>query len=194
MRKFERMRTQSVAFALMLGASGAACAAPFPTRDQNPRSSASACRTPLPASITDGWSMGMNLNWGSTALIQAHEDEALIVDAETREARLTAQRALTERIAVRLQIPYRYTGAGSLDGFIDDWHDIFGLPRAPGPPPRRSDAHGVRAQRSGAVRCEILVQRPADVSIDLGYELQKTPSSSLTAWSSVEAPTGDAPV
>ena len=54
--------------------------------------------------------------------------ETLIVDAETREARLTLQAPLSDRFAFQLQLPYRYTGAGNLDGFIDGWHDAFGLP------------------------------------------------------------------
>jgi Protein of unknown function (DUF3187) len=189
----KRMRIQSVAFALMLGASGAASAAPFPTRDQNPLLSGFGLPTPLPASITDGWSVGMNLNWGSTALIQAHEDEALIVDAETREARLTIQRALTERIAVRLQVPYRYTGAGSLDGFIDDWHDAFSLPEG-ARPILPEDQMRMAYTHNGPVLLDMDSSYSgfADASLDFGYALRMTPSSSLAAWLSLEAPTGDA--
>ena len=187
------MRIKPVACTLMLGAFGAASAAPFPTSDQNPLLSGFGLPTPLPASITDGWSIGMNLNWGSTALIQAHEDEALIVDAETREVRLTVQRALTERIAVRLQVPYRYTGAGSLDGFIDDWHDIFSFPEGDRPL-LPEDQMRMAYTRNGPALFDMESSYSgfADVSIDLGYALQMTPSSSLTAWLSLEAPTGDA--
>jgi hypothetical protein len=187
------MKNQCVACALMVSAFGAASAAPFPTRDQSPLLSGVGLPTPLPASVSDGWSMGLHLNWGNTALVQAHGDEALIVDAETREARLTIQRTLTERLAVQLQIPYRYTGAGSLDGFIDDWHDVFSLPEG-ARPILAEDEMRIAYTRSGPVLFDMKSSYSAlaDVSLDLGYELRTTRSSSLAAWLSVEAPTGDA--
>ncbi len=62
--------------------------------------------------------------------MQSQGDEALLVDAETREARVTLQRPVDGHggFAWQLQLPYRYTGGGSLDSFIDSWHDTFGLP------------------------------------------------------------------
>ena len=75
----------------------------------------------------------LDFNWGSSALIQSNGDEELIVDAETRETRLTLRRALGERFALQASVPYRYVGPGSLDSFIDDWHDAFGLPEGARP-------------------------------------------------------------
>ena len=54
--------------------------------------------------------------------------------------------------------------------------------------------YALRTTRSGPVLFDMdsSYSGLADVSVDFGYELRTTPSSSLTAWLSLEAPTGDA--
>ncbi|MGH8177885.1 MAG: DUF3187 family protein [Steroidobacter sp.] len=195
MRGAKRLKKVSVAFALIFAAADAASAAPLPTRDQNPLLAGFGLPTPMPASLSNetAWSLATDFNWGSTALVQAHGAEALIVDAETQEVRVTIRRTLTNRFAFQLQIPWRYIGAGSLDGFINDWHDIFSLPEG-ARPILPIDQMLIAYSRNGAA----LMHRDAsqsgvgDISLDFGYALHSTPSSSTSAWLSLELPTGDA--
>lgn len=166
-------------------------------RDQNPLLAGFGLPSPMPTHLSErserGWSGGVDLHWGSTALMQADGSEYLLVDAETREARLTLQAPLSGRVSFQLELPYRYTGAGSLDGFIDSWHDTFGLPdgaRSDLPSDDlnityirdRSRPFDLRSSASGL----------ADIQASLGYDIVASEGSALSAWLNVKLPTGDA--
>ena len=164
--------------------------APFVVRDQNALLAGFGLPTAMPTRIPlKNLSGGVDLYWGSTAIMQERGDEALLVDAETREARLTVQSSLTHtRFAWQLQLPYRYTGGGSLDSFIDSWHDTFGLPdgaRSALP----SDRIGIAYTRAGTRRLNIdsSASGLGDIQAALGYEFPL-----LTAWLTIKLPTGDA--
>jgi hypothetical protein len=149
--------------------------------------------TRLAAGEHRGWSGGLDFFWGSTALIQEQGAESLIVDAETREARLTLQAPLSKRFAFQLQLPYRYTGAGNLDGFIDSWHDTFGLPdgaRSELP----DDAINITYARDQARRLGMTSSASGlmDIQASLGYDVIASDVSALSAWLNVKLPTGDA--
>src|SRR6185436_1762963 len=122
------LSSRFVVFAATFTACIAARAEPFSVRDQNPLLAGFGLPAAMPARLENQtFSASMDLFWGSTALIQDDGFESLTVDAETREARFSLQGAINDRLSWQLQVPYRYTGGGSLDGFIDSWHDMFGL-------------------------------------------------------------------
>lgn len=166
--------------------------APFATRDQNPLLAGLGLPTAMPSRVADGWTAGMDIFWGSTALAQEQGNEELLVDAETREARVTLQGAITDRIAWQLQVPYRYTGGGNLDGFIDSWHDFFGLAEGARPLLHRDQTNIVYA-RSGVRDPDIRSSASglADIQAALGYSVHASADSAIMAWLSVELPTGD---
>lgn len=180
---------------LLLFVSTGACAAPFPTRDQNPLLAGFGLPHAMPARIAaaDEWQFGADFNWGSSAILQANSREALVVDAETRELRATIGRGLGDRFALQLQIPYRTTSAGSLDGFIDDWHGWFSLPKGDRPL-LPEDRYRIGYRRDGVSALDIHSSSSglADISADVGYQIAADATSSLAAWLSVKLPTGDA--
>lgn len=147
----------------------------------------------MPSRVADGLTTRMDVYWGSTALMQESGNEALLVDAETREARFTLQGALSERLSWQVQLPYRYTGGGNLDGFIDGWHDFFGLSegaRSTLP----SDQIDIAYTRAGVRKLDIGSSRngPADVQAALGYQVHNSTDSAMMTWLTVKLPTGDA--
>lgn len=172
----------------------AATAEPFPARDLNPLLAGFGLPSALPARLSgDSWSIAADLNWASTSLVQRSGDEQLIVDAETREARVTLGRSWSNGFAAQLEVPYRYTGGGVLDDAIDSWHDFFGLPegaRAVMP----TDQIGIAYARDGAVLLDVESSGTGlgDVSLDLGRTLLSTSSSAAALWLSVKLPAGDA--
>lgn len=165
----------------------------FVVRDQNPLLAGVGLPVTLPAIIPYGPSARVDLYWGSTALMQARGDEALLVDAETREARLTLFGSFNDaRIGWQLQLPYRYTGGGNLDSFIDSWHDTFGLPDgARSALPR--DQIGIAYSRDGTRPLTIDSSNSGvgDIQAAIGYQVPNHVAA-LTAWLTVELPTGDA--
>ena len=139
------------------------------------------------------WTLAADLNWASVSLVQRAGSEQLIVDAETREARVTVGRSWPSGFAAQLEIPYRYTGGGVLDSAIDSWHDLFGLPegtRAVSPQDRIRIAYA----RGNTVLFDVQSSQAglADISLDFGRSLSSTASSAATAWLSVKLPSGDA--
>lgn len=182
-----------LAIALLLIAPLAA-ADPFPSRDLNPLLAGFGLPSALPARLTSAsWSVATDLNWASTALVQRAGSELLIVDAETREARVTIGRSWSGGFAARLELPYRYTGGGVLDHAIDSWHDLFNLPagvRSSMP----TDRVRIVYERAGAKLIDIdsSASGLADASLDFGYSLRSTTATAAAAWLSIKLPTGDA--
>lgn len=167
--------------------------APFVIRDQNPLLAGFGLPAAMPASSPRRLSGGIDLAWGSTALMQSQDDEALLVDAETREARVTLQGPLMDTgFAWLLQLPYRYTGGGNLDSFIDSWHDTFGLSDGARSALSR-DQIGIVYTRAGTREVDInsSVSGLGDIQAALGYTLP-TEAAALMAWLTIELPTGDA--
>jgi Protein of unknown function (DUF3187) len=183
----------SLLITAIIGATTVAKAEPLPTSDQNPLLAASGIPLPLPARApTDGWRMSADLNWASTALSQRNAQELLVVDAETRELRLTLERPLTDRWSVNVQLPFRELSGGSLDSFIDNWHDVFGLPEG-ARPMQPHDRLRVHYSREGAIVIEEGRSQSglADASAAIGYQLLSTPDSAARAAISIDLPMGE---
>ena len=50
------------------------------------------------------------------------------MDAEVIETRFHVEHSFWPKISLRAELPWRRVSGGSLDGFIENWHDFFGLP------------------------------------------------------------------
>jgi hypothetical protein len=187
------LRPAHLALPLLL-ISAPAAADPFPARDLNPLLAGFGLPAALPARLSsETWTLAADLNWASVSLVQSAGSEQLVVDAETREARVTIGRSWSNGFAAQLQIPYRYTGGGLLDSAIDSWHELLGLPegtRAFSPQDRvriayasgNSIAFDVQSSQAGV----------ADISLDFGRSLSSTDSTAAAAWLSIKLPSGDA--
>jgi hypothetical protein len=55
-------------------------------------------------------------------------DETLTLDGETTRVELKYRYGLGERLEIGIRIPYVWHESGSLDSFIENWHQAFGLP------------------------------------------------------------------
>jgi hypothetical protein len=187
------LRRAHPALALLL-ISAPAAADPFPARDLNPLLAGFGLPAALPARVSgETWTFATDLNWASVSLVQRAGSEQLIVDAETREARMTIGRSWSSGFAAQLQIPYRYTGGGVLDDAIDSWHDLFGLPqgsRALSPKDRVRIAYA----NGNDVRFDVQSSQAGlgDISLDFGRSLASSASTAAAAWLSIKLPSGDA--
>jgi uncharacterized protein DUF3187 len=187
------LKRPGIAAALLLSANASA-AAPFPTRDLNPLLAGFGLPSALPARpSSESWSVAADLNWASTSLAQRADGEQLIVDAETREARVTIGRSWPSGFAAQLELPYRYTGGGVLDEAIDSWHDLFSLPQG-ARSAMPTDRVRIVYDHAGTTLIDIdsSTSGLADASLDFGYSLRSTTATAVAAWLSVKLPTGDA--
>ncbi len=55
-------------------------------------------------------------------------DEAVSLDGETLRAALRWERQASNRWRIGAELPWLVHGGGVLDGFIEGWHEFFGLP------------------------------------------------------------------
>jgi hypothetical protein len=167
-------------------------ATPFSVRDQNPLLAGFGLPVAIPSRVPELGTANLDFFWGSTALAQRQGSETILLDAETREARLTLQGSISTRLGWQVQVPYRYTGGGNLDGFIDSWHDIFGLSEGVRPLLPHDQIYIVYA-RSDVRQLEINSSTTGigDLQAALGYSLHASAGSAIMAWLSIELPTGD---
>lgn len=56
------------------------------------------------------------------------DDEIILLDGETYVATLALRYGLAEQLQVGIDLPWVWQSKGFLDGFIEDFHDLFGLP------------------------------------------------------------------
>lgn len=176
--------------ALLLSVS--AFAEPLPTTNQNPFLASIGLPAPLPALAAGQTNVAATLNWGSTAIVDIVGDELFILDAETRELRLAVTHAFDNRLSVRVELPYLYTGGGVLDGFIDDFHDLFGFSEGDRPLFRRDQmlAWYRHSGDQSFVTRTTSTEGVGDLALSLGASWIQSERTSLTTWLSVEAPTG----
>ncbi len=172
-----------------------AAADPFLTRDQNPftlvygQPLPTAARLPAPGSSTYSFSADI----ANTLNVETHDNETLYVDFEAYNLNLETTYALNERWAIKLDIPYIYRSGGSFDHAIDEWHKLFGLPRANRPEVADDDFRIVYAG-NGVTNTELSSSQSglADIQIGLGHSLHASASQALSVWAAIDLPVGDA--
>lgn len=172
---------------------GTAGAESLVTHEANPLLAGYGLPSTLPVRTAGPWSTRVDYHWGSAALIQADEDEHLVVDAETRDLELTLTRSMGEHWSFFAQVPYRELTGGTLDGFIDGWHELFGLPEG-ARPAQPKDRLFIRYRRDGRTGLQVDERTSGlgDVTVGLGRRLWNTSTSAARLWFTVEVPTGDA--
>jgi len=173
----------------------AAQAEPFLTRNQNPLLALYGLPSPLPARLPEagrGRVAGV-VNWANSANIDTSGNSAFTLDAETVEMRLHLEHSFWPKIAVRAELPWRRVSGGSLDGFIEDWHDFFGLPNGSRDRlPRDELLIEYRVADATLLRFDESTSGVGDIPLSIGYQLHASDTRSMSAWLTVKAPLGDA--
>jgi len=184
-----------VAAAMIAFSATSVQAEPLLTRNQNPLLALYGLPSPLPARLppAGGGRVAGVINWSNTEQQEFPADGNYTIDAEVFELRLHFDHGLGQRLAMHVELPWRRISEGSLDGFIDDWHGIFGLP---GGSRRRLPENQflIEFERRG----ETLLRRdePAsgigDIPVAIGYQLRASERAALSAWVTLKAPAGNA--
>jgi hypothetical protein len=172
-----------------------ASAEPFLTRNQSPLLALYGLPSPLPARLPEsgGGRVAGVVNWSNTEKDETSGDGTYTLDAEVFEFRLHLDHAFNERFAIHAELPWRQVSEGSLDGFIDDWHGIFGLP---GGSRRRlpEDELLIEFREGDAtlLRFDESSSGISDIPIAVGYQLHATDRTALATWLTAKAPVGNA--
>ena len=168
---------------------------PFLTRNQNPLLALYGLPSPLPARLPEAgrWRSAGVVNWSNSASIDASGTSSFTMDAEAIEVRMHVERALNPLVAMRAELPWRRVSGGSLDSFIENWHDWFGLPDGSRSRLPREDLrieHSVGGDTQ--LRVDESTSGPADIPLAAGYQLHVSEAHALATWLTVKVPVGDA--
>lgn len=170
-------------------------AEPLLVRNQHPLVALYGLPSPLPARLPEAGTtrIAAVINWSNFAVTESEEAAGFTLDGEVVETRLHVERSFGAGFALHGELAYRSLSEGSLDGFIEDWHDFFSLPNG-SRTELPEDQLLIEYHVSSAMPLHIdeSVSGVADIPISVGYQLRATETGAASAWLSVKAPTGKA--
>ena len=159
------------------------------TRDQNPI--LQPCYLPsIGFSSQAGWHYSHSLFVSNTYRVQSANNETLVIDVENyRYDFAFAYQRNDWRLTTK--IPLIFYRGGVLDGLIEDWHDIFGLPQRG----RKSNANGqFNVEYINNGQTVFLLNRAdndiGDIELSLSYQLTAEENRSTEVSLGIELPTG----
>lgn len=173
---------------------------PLATRQQHPMALTLMAFRPRRAVTQDEGTTGVGaqLAWSSIEEIQRNPvyapDELVSMDTETVRLTLRARHGLTEDLDMEVELPLMHAGSGMLDRFVEEFHDLFGLPS--GGRERNPDGqHDVRVESDGELLYSLdegfgLGDVPVFLTWSVREEDPDGPAVALRAG--VELPTGSA--
>ena len=134
----------------------------------------------------------LSLEAASHFLERAGGAEALMLDGETRRAALTNKYG-TSGADWGIEIPYMGHDTGSLDGFIERWHEFFGLPQGGRDQSPRNQLR-YTYERDGVERLRIVsaTSGVGDIRLLAGRSLGSMGKADVALRASLKLPTGDA--
>lgn len=163
--------------------------APLPIRTQSPLLRGAYLPLPVQSPGAGSWQFATGVQWSNTVNAGTAPGESYLVDGEAVELDLAL---VGSRGAWRFRagVPVSWRGAGTLDSFIESWHDLFGLPDGIRPQ-RPRDEYAIRYSRAGGPTIDAEGGTAlGDVQLEAGRVLYSREDRELTAWVGVELPTG----
>ncbi len=144
----------------------------------------------LPAADKSFFSASLNLS--NTLNVEDKTSENLFIDGETNELSLIYLFSVNDKTRIRFRIPFISHNAGSLDGFIDDFHNTFGFPEGERPKyPNDQLLFSYTRNGTELLHMEDANNGIGDISIDYAYQLYADSIQAGSLWTSINLPTGD---
>lgn len=169
-------------------------ASPFYVSDQNPLFAIYG----IPGTVS-GRNLGagrselqLALNLSNTIIREIRGNEDLLVDVESYRLNLIYGYGLNARWMMRFQLPFIHHGPGFMDDWIDNYHNLLGLPEDIRPfyP---NDQIQLSYNRDGQNLLDIRERSSGvgDLALQLAYQAYAQPDFYLNYWISLELPSGD---
>ncbi len=147
------------------------------------------------AAVLNNNQQQLNLNAfvHSNAIDSGSQNEALIIDGETRGLELVYRTGLTEKLEFAVAASWLNHSAGGLDSLIEGWHDAFSL--SDGDRDLFEEDQLLFRYQQGAKVTEVTQRQNgiSDTQVSLAYRLNQTQPSDLflSMRAGVNLPTGD---
>jgi hypothetical protein len=132
-------------------------------------------------------------NFTSSSSGSGSSAESVLLDGESQRVEFAGSQGLGNGWEIGFVLPWIDYSGGSLDSFIEDWHDTFGLPDGDRPGTRRDQLH---FQYTRAGRTELDFDRAGsglgDLQLSAAYSLLHATRSDVALAATLTLPTGDA--
>ena len=124
-----------------------------------------------------------------------HQDktnlEQLSFDFERTQIQLNLQYGINDTYSVGMKIPYISNSGGFLDGWIEDWHDVFDLPQG-GRDNAATDEFGIfYSNQTSQFSVDNTGNGIGDIALFVDRQLFWRNQRSINSRASVKLPTGD---
>ncbi len=143
--------------------------------------------------LTDGeYEAGFRWDLSNNYTLSSNGSEQLVFDGESSRIALRLDRGFAGGWEAGIEVPLIAHRKGSLDGFIEGWHDFFGLPQ--GGRDEAADDQLEYSYRKNSVTLFDQQQEETglgDIRLLLGKQLSRSADSALAAHASLELPSGD---
>jgi len=139
------------------------------------------------------FSTALQLEFSNNFTVSDKETESIFIDGETHRMNFQLRVGVSDKWELGLDVPYLSHDGGSLDGFIDSWHDFFGLPDG-GRSGYPEDQLRFSYERNGQMMVDLNQAKDGlgDVSLNAMYQLPSTATRHWALRSQLKLPTGDA--
>lgn len=118
--------------------------------------------------------------------------EAIVIDGETLRSNLQLRYGLSERFELGLDLLYISHDGGSLDGFIDSWHNFWGLPDGDRPDFAKDQLQfAYQRQGNNLLSLTSREQGIGDASLSLAYQLSDGTQRQWAIRGGLKLPTGE---
>lgn len=140
----------------------------------------------------DTWTVDGRLEIANSFSRSTPGREKIVIDAETYRGELGLQYGFSENWELGLRVPWIHHDGGWMDGFIEDWHDFWGLPNSNRDkyPRDRLDIRYLDGDRT-VLEFDDSDGGIGDVSLDLGYRLPAGAGGDWSLRGGIKLPTGD---
>ena len=120
------------------------------------------------------------------------DDELIVLDGETYVATLGLRYGLAEHLQVGFDLPWVWQSKGFLDSFIEDFHDLFGLPNGDRNNMPKDKINYLYSSSDGD---DFLLDEEAnsigDIRLLAAWQWLDTEQAAASLQASIKAPTGD---
>ena len=168
---------------------------PFPTRNLSPLVQGFGLPVARPATVLDGGAaeVGITVQMASHFLERRSDAETLVMDGETNRYELGLAYGAGQRLRIDLVVPWIQHGRGVLDGFIEGWHDTFGMPQGGRElAPRRRLLYLYQRDGQDRLRLDRKADGPGDVLLQAGWQSPWSGNGSPVGLTlSLKLPTGN---
>jgi len=168
---------------------------PFRARNLAPPALVRTLATAEPARLVapGAYRAYVDLDLASNATLSGKNGEQIQLDGETLVATLGVRRGLGKRLQIGFELPWIRHDSGSLDGFIDNWHDFFGLPNGDRDQ-LADDQLTYRYLRNGEelLNLDRSASSLGDLRLQLGWQLADSELTAAALHLSLKLPTGAA--